>query len=400
MAEKARNSAQSETKDLKVKLSTIEEDKKTIADQMSKLKEQLMAKDGMIEKERTAKREAEINLKLLEKEQKIGGNVGQGSGGMSYDALMARNRELEADNRILEQQKELVVARNKENGNFEYIGEPIALQFEGQVQIPTSVDQVLGAIKKWLSKNDRLTWKSVLRACDKGDTGELREADFVRAFAKLGISFSRKDLDLLQGALDKGRAGLYKYEPLILRLEGVPVMEFLQPEFEKLAVLMLQKDMLENDLLKVVNPRMSAGLTLESFRQNIKALRGADFELSDVEIDQLFKCVAGRDRLTSRDEIEPEKFITKVYDAVQAQMLFRIKRCLTNSRKFLVDLITAHDANRDGFLTHKEVDSLLFELQVGLKPKVTQNILIAKVLDPRNTSKVAADRLKMLVGDR
>lgn len=62
---------------------------------------------------------------------KIGGNVG---GKMTYENLLARIKELEADNRILECQKKTVVVYNKEVGSFEYIGEPRPLNPHAQVE--------------------------------------------------------------------------------------------------------------------------------------------------------------------------------------------------------------------------------------------------------------------------
>ena len=62
---------------------------------------------------------------------KIGGNVG---GKMTYENLLTRITELEADNRILECQKKTVVVYNKEVGSFEYIGEPRPLNPHAQVE--------------------------------------------------------------------------------------------------------------------------------------------------------------------------------------------------------------------------------------------------------------------------
>ncbi len=62
---------------------------------------------------------------------KIGGNIG---GKMTYENLLTRITELEADNRILECQKKTVVVYNKEFGSFEYIGEPRPLNPHAQVE--------------------------------------------------------------------------------------------------------------------------------------------------------------------------------------------------------------------------------------------------------------------------
>jgi hypothetical protein len=70
-------------------------------------------------------------LNNIENDMKIGGNIG---GKMTYENLLTRITELEADNRILECQKKTVVVYNKEVGSFEYIGEPRPLNPHAQVE--------------------------------------------------------------------------------------------------------------------------------------------------------------------------------------------------------------------------------------------------------------------------
>ena len=66
---------------------------------------------------------------------------------MSYEALLQRNKELEQDNRILQCQTKTVVVYNRENGCFEYIGEPRPLDFNSEIK---TVREVLDRMIIWL----------------------------------------------------------------------------------------------------------------------------------------------------------------------------------------------------------------------------------------------------------
>jgi len=61
---------------------------------------------------------------------------------------------------------------NKESGTFEYIGEPILLNFEREL---TDIEEIIDASKRWLEKNKRLTVKSIFESMDKENFGELTE---------------------------------------------------------------------------------------------------------------------------------------------------------------------------------------------------------------------------------
>lgn len=96
----------------------------------------------------------EIQLNSLQSKNQLSGAQGS-SAGPSYEVLMARNRELEIDIKILECQTKTVVVYNKEHGTFEYIGEPVLLSFDKEV---TDIDELLGNLKAWVKRNDRLTF--------------------------------------------------------------------------------------------------------------------------------------------------------------------------------------------------------------------------------------------------
>jgi hypothetical protein len=68
-----------------------------------------------------------------------------------------------------------VVVYNKESGTFEYIGEPISLNFDKEL---TDIEEFLASLRSWLKRNERLTVKSIFESIDKENFGELTEAKF------------------------------------------------------------------------------------------------------------------------------------------------------------------------------------------------------------------------------
>ena len=98
---------------------------------------------------RREKQKLAIEVRNLQEEHKIGGDVAGGS--LSYAALQEKNRELERDVKILEAQKTLIVQKNPEFGTFEYLGEPVSLT-DGlrNDEMPGTSAEVVALMKKWV----------------------------------------------------------------------------------------------------------------------------------------------------------------------------------------------------------------------------------------------------------
>ena len=52
-------------------------------------------------------------------------------------------------------------------------------------------------------------------------------------------------MQLIKEALDPRDIGFIKYQPLIMQLSGVPMKEFVKPELEKLAMLVVTRDLMK-----------------------------------------------------------------------------------------------------------------------------------------------------------
>lgn len=77
-----------------------------------------------------------------------------------------------------------MVVYNKEVGTFEYIGEPILLNFDREL---SDIEEILASMRAWLKRNERLTIKSIFESLDKDNFGELSLEKFEIAMLKIGI---------------------------------------------------------------------------------------------------------------------------------------------------------------------------------------------------------------------
>lgn len=78
-----------------------------------------------------------------------------------------------------------------------------------------------------------------------------------------------------------------------------------------------------------------------------------------------------------------------------------MQRGLKNSRRFLIDLLAARDANQDGYLEYTEFeDMLLQDLQVNFGPKLYDTVVLAQLLDPsKRQSKIKNEIIKLYLGE-
>lgn len=71
---------------------------------------------------------------------------------------------------ILESQTKTVVAYNKDNGTYEYIGNTTPLDLVNDI---TSIREILDKLRQWVEKQHRLTVAPIFRALDRQNSGEL-----------------------------------------------------------------------------------------------------------------------------------------------------------------------------------------------------------------------------------
>ena len=112
-----------------------------------------------------------------------------------------------------------VVVYNKENGCFEFIGEPTYLNNDREL---LDIEEYLASMRAWLNRNDRLTLKSVFESMDKENFGELNESNFDKAMLKIGIKLRAAERKIVKDVLDPKKIGFIRYRPLIRELQGIP----------------------------------------------------------------------------------------------------------------------------------------------------------------------------------
>lgn len=127
-----------------------------------------------------------------------------------------------------------LVKHNKTEGTFEFFGEPQELDY-GTRKSPSNVAEVVDAIRSWLEKNDRITFREILRSADKGNFGDLKESEFISCFKKMGIKLTPEEIRLLKQKLDLKSNNLFEYLPLLKALSGFPTKQFLPLSLIKFA---------------------------------------------------------------------------------------------------------------------------------------------------------------------
>jgi hypothetical protein len=82
--------------------------------------------------------------------------------------------------------------------------------------------------------------------------------------------------------------------------------------------------------------------------------------MSEQEVESLFKHVTKTVK-TIGVQISINKLTEKVYSALDAILIERIRDAVTKSLKPLSELFTKFDANKDGKLEYAELENLLLE---------------------------------------
>ena len=82
-------------------------------------------------------------------------------------------------------------------------------------------------------------------------------------------------------------------------------------------------------------------------------------------------------------------------------MISLMQSKLKLSRKYLVDLLTERDVDRDGYLGYDEFAEMLDQdLQLRVKPKLYETVVVGELLDPgRRKDKIKNEMIKYYLGD-
>lgn len=223
--------AKEELKKLKISQQEKEDREKKLIQEKEEAAKALKQRNETIDAEIKKRQALQIEVNALRQKVTIDA---VGAGGVTFEQLQAKTKEMENDILILQCKQKTVVTYNKESATFEYIGEPALLNFQKEL---TDVEEVVTAMKAWLEKNQRLTVKSIFEAMDKENFGELTDQKFDLALAKIGVKLREKERHALKQILDPKGLGYLKYRPLVRELSGIPQLEFLPVEIVKLAKL-------------------------------------------------------------------------------------------------------------------------------------------------------------------
>jgi hypothetical protein len=167
-----------------------------------------------------------------------------------------------------------VVVYNKESGTFEYIGQPISLNFDKEI---SDIEEFLAAMRSWIKRNERLTIKSIFEAIDKENFGELAEAKFEQAMGKMGIQLRQQEKRMLKDVLDPRNIGFIKYRPLVRELSGVPQLDFIIKEVQKFAKLVESRDLEPSQFKRLIDPDHIESMNLTQLQESIQKVNNEQF---------------------------------------------------------------------------------------------------------------------------
>jgi Ca2+-binding EF-hand superfamily protein len=260
-----------------------------------------------------------------------------------------------------------VILFNRANGTFEFIGQPQPLEY-GERKGPQNVGDVISAVRAWLKKNDRITFREIFRSLDKDNFGDLKEKEFLAGFERIGIRLQLEETRLLKEKLDLKHNNLYELSPLLKAISGIPTKQFLPLSMLKLATFVRTKDWSRDTCIAKLNPENIVGMDINKFKKSLSALTSSSFVLSDLEIEEIFGVVTKqpREKWQTVARLEVEQLVEQVMEAIDAIIIEEVRQELRRKQLHLVDLIHKHDANKDGVLTLNEVDNMLDELGVSM----------------------------------
>jgi len=249
------------------------------------------------------------------------------------------------------------VVYNKETATFEYVGEPILLNFEKEL---TDLEDIILAMKKWVEKNQRLTVRSIFESMDKENFGELTEQKFEMALNKIGFRLREREKVALKAVLDPKNFGYFKYRPLIRELQGIPQLEFLPTEIIKLAKMVESRNLTLQEFYMLVDPLRYESMNLQQFTDTMANVKSSNFELRSQEAEAIFKYITKAVRTTGIT-MSVSKLGERVFVALNALLIEQMRDAVFKSLRPLNELFQKHDSNKDGHLEYGELENLFLE---------------------------------------
>ena len=122
-------------------------------------------------------------------------------------------------------------------------------------------------------------------------------------------------MKLLREVLDPDQVGFLKYKPFVMRLDGVPMIQFISPELKKLAMLVVERDASAEDFSREIDPRKVESMKVEDFKRAIDGLRTDDFSMTSQQIQTLFLNQT-KQSTTSLKTLSISKLVKDVFYAV------------------------------------------------------------------------------------
>jgi Ca2+-binding EF-hand superfamily protein len=141
----------------------------------------------------------------------------------------------------------------------------------------------------------------------------------------------------------------------------VPQLDFISNEVVRIAKSVVEtRDLNEEQFKRLIDPGHLEMMSLTQLQESIQQVRNEHFQMSSEEVEILFKSVTKVQR-TLGVNISITKLTEKVFRALDALLIERMRDSVAKSMKPLHELLQRYDANQDGFLECSEVETMFLE---------------------------------------
>jgi hypothetical protein len=209
------------------------------------------------------------------------------------------------------------------------------------------VEEFLVCLKRWLNRpeNQSITVRTIFEQMDLQNFGELQETKFETALHKLGVDLRAKEKRFLRDILDPKNLGFLRYRPLLREIQGVPQLDFISNEVVRIAKSVVEtRDLTEEQFKRLIDPGHLEMMSLTQLQESIQQVRNEHFQMSSEEVEILFKSVTKVQR-TLGVNISITKLTEKVFRALDALLIERMRDSVAKSMKPLHELLQRYDAN-------------------------------------------------------
>lgn len=155
---------------------------------------------------------------------------------------------------------------------------------------------------------------------------------------------------------------------------GIPQLEFIKREVCTLAKLAEERDLERDQFQKLIDPNRMEQMSLTQLKDSLEKCRSQNFNITGGEIETIFKLMTKSHRSEGLT-MSVTRLVDKVYNAVDALLIERVKEGILRSMKPLGELFAKFDGNKDGYIEYRELEDFLLEIKVTLQSNFIKRLI-------------------------